>query len=143
MSYSEARNNFSDNNARACKPTAYAVANNVFVNSDNGNCWWWLRSPGSNSNYAADVVNVGSVLVYGLLVNIDNFAVRPALKSAILNLPIGEKFIALGNRWIMIDDGFAISEDMITHRRYDSESNVWETSELKAWLEAWAKEGEP
>ena len=106
------------------------------------NHWWWLRSPGFYSNRAAGVNDGGSVDVYGLNINYGNLAVRPALKSAIFNLPIGEKFIALGNRWIVIDDGFAISEDVITHRRYDRKSNVWETSELRQWLEEWAKEGE-
>jgi len=42
----------------------------------------------------------------------------------------------------MIDDEFAISQDVITHRLYDSNSNEWETSELKVWLEEWAKKGE-
>jgi len=42
----------------------------------------------------------------------------------------------------MIDDEFAISQDVITHRRYDDASNVWEMSELKTWLENWAIEGE-
>ena len=106
------------------------------------NGWWWLRSPGYNSYDAADVSSVGSVSDGGNDVSNDYLAVRPALKSAIFNLPIGEKFIALGNRWIVIDDGFAISEDVITHRRYDRKSNVWETSELRQWLEEWAKEGE-
>ena len=106
------------------------------------NDWWWLRSPGFHSYYAAIIDIGGSVRDFGSIVYDDGSAVRPALKSAILNLPIGEKFNTLGNRWVMIDDGFAISEDVITHRRYDSESNVWETSELRKWLEAWAKEGE-
>ena len=103
---------------------------------------WWLRSPGDYFYYAADVDNGGFVNEYGDDVNYDYNAIRPALKSAIINLPIGEKFIALGNRWLMIDDGFAISEDVITHRRYDSKNNEWETSELKEWLEDWAKDGE-
>ena len=106
------------------------------------NDWWWLRFPGHYSNIAAYVKRGGSVDEAGYIVSYGRGAVRHALKSAILNLPIGEKFIALGNRWIMIDDEFAISEDVITHRRYDSKSNVWETSELKEWLEDWAKKGE-
>ena len=104
--------------------------------------WWWLRSPGGNSSYAAYVDIDDSVYERGDDVHDDLYAIRPALKSAIINLPIGEKFIALGNRWIMIDDGFAISEDVITHRRYDNKSNDWETSKLKEWLEDWAKKGE-
>ena len=102
--------------------------------------WWWLRSLGKFQHYAA-FVNCAAfpdcIVVYYV-----NIAARPALKTKIFNLPIGEKFIALGNCWIMIDDGIAISKDVITHRRYDKNSNVWDTSELKAWLEEWAREGE-
>lgn len=102
--------------------------------------WWWLRSPGKRQ------IRVASVYITGFLndsfVIDDTLAVRPVLKSEILHLPIGEKFIALGNRWIALDNCFAISEDVITHRRYGDNSNVWETSELKAWLEEWAMEGE-
>ena len=104
--------------------------------------WWWLRSPGYSSSYAAFVYFDGSVDYYGDFVYSSFDAIRPALKSDILNLHIGESFIALGNRWVMIDDGVAISQDVITHRRFDLESNDWETSELKSWLTEWAKEGE-
>ncbi|MDR2546298.1 MAG: DUF6273 domain-containing protein [Lachnospiraceae bacterium] len=41
-------------------------------------CWWWLRSPGNNSNNAANVNNDGNVNVNGNNVNNDN-GVRPAL----------------------------------------------------------------
>ncbi|MCR5090364.1 MAG: DUF6273 domain-containing protein, partial [Oscillospiraceae bacterium] len=49
-----------------------------YVNDD-GNCWWWLRSPGLNSLVAASVSNDGSVLINGYNVTYDNIAVRPAL----------------------------------------------------------------
>ena len=39
---------------------------------------WWLRSPGNNSNNAANVNNDGSVNNNGNNVNNDNNAVRPA-----------------------------------------------------------------
>ena len=106
------------------------------------NYWWWLRSPGSCSDDAAYVNGFGSVGNGGGDVNYDDGAVRPVIKSMSLNFPIGECFIALGNRWVMIDNCMAISQDVITHRQYDPKENVWETSELKQWLEEWAKEGE-
>ena len=106
------------------------------------NRWWWLRSPGSTklltacvySNYHCNTTGGG---VEGAIL-----AVRPALKSKVLNLSVGTMFTALGNTWIMIDNGFAISVDAVAHRRYDEGSNVWETSELKAWLEKWARDRE-
>ena len=106
------------------------------------NDWWWLRSPGRNQAYAAHVSTDGSVYSYGYSVDFSYYAIRPALKSSILNLPIGKSFIALGNRWVMIDKGFAISQYIIDRMRYDTKSNKWETSEIKQWLEEWAKEGE-
>lgn len=105
--------------------------------------WWWLRFNGYVQDYAAFVDCGGYVHdYYGRNVDDSLIAVRPVLKSEAINLPVGEKFIALGNRWVVIGDHFAVSEDVITHRRYDKKSNDWETSELKAWLEEWAREGE-
>jgi hypothetical protein len=40
--------------------------------------WWWLRSPGSPSNHAANVNNVGVVYVNGNDVNNSSVSVRPA-----------------------------------------------------------------
>lgn len=108
------------------------------------NQWWWLRSPGYGSNYAAYVLISWLVRSIGLSIFDTRNAVRPVLITPdISHLSIGESFIALGNRWVVIDDdGIAISQDVITHRLYDRVSNLWETSELKRWLEDWAKEGE-
>ena len=41
--------------------------------------WWWLRSPGNNTNNAANVNNDGNVNINGNNVNNDNGGVRPAL----------------------------------------------------------------
>ena len=59
-----------------CKPTDYAVANGA-RQSGNGNCWWWLRSPGYTHYYAANVYGV--VYENGYVVYNDNSAVRPAM----------------------------------------------------------------
>ncbi len=78
LSITEANKYFSSNSARQCKPTDYAVANGVYVNSFDGNCWWWLRSPGHGQNYAAGVLSGGDVDVGGSIVD-NGYAVRPAL----------------------------------------------------------------
>ena len=44
-----------------------------------GDCYWWLRSPGNNAIDAAYVDNYGNVNSNGSNVNDDNIAVRPAL----------------------------------------------------------------
>ncbi len=56
---------------RRCAPTDYAVAQGAYQYSGTdthsytadkiGACWWWLRSPGYYSNYAAYVDCIGSV----------------------------------------------------------------------------------
>lgn len=106
------------------------------------NNWWWLRSPGTDQNHAAIVYRGGSVGDNGNYVDYDFCAVRPALKSKILNLSVGTMFAALGNTWIMIDDHFAISVDIVSHQKYDDLTSTWETSYLKIWLEKWARDRE-
>ena len=104
------------------------------------NSWWWLRSPGCDGLNAAcvyrDCINDAGCLIFGRI------AVRPALKSGILNLSVGTRFGALGNTWIMIDKNVAISCDTVSHHKYDKDWNIWETSELKKWLEQWASDRE-
>lgn len=103
---------------------------------------WWLRSTGYDQVLAAFVNSVGGVCDYGDFVDSGPDAVRPALKSKILNLSVGTMFAALGNTWIMIDDHFAISVDVVSHQKYDDHTNTWETSYLKTWLEKWARDRE-
>ena len=78
LSITEVNKYFSSDSARQCKPTDYAVANGT-LESDNGNCWWWLRSPGNYQFNAARVLSYGDVYEYGGYVNVDTTAVRPAL----------------------------------------------------------------
>lgn len=63
---------------RVAKPTKYAENKGVYV-CDDGSCYWWLRSPGSDSFYAADVADDGSIPLYGYYVDNVLRAVRPAL----------------------------------------------------------------
>ena len=79
LSIPEANTYFNSDNARQCEPTDYAVANGAYDSSDNGNCSWWLRSPGYNQNYAAGVYSDDDVDEYGFYVSYGIYAVRPAL----------------------------------------------------------------
>lgn len=78
LSITEANKYFSSDSARQCQGTAYCYAQGAYKAS-NGNCWWWLRSPGCYSVSAAYVYVVGSVNDLGYFVDYDNVAVRPAL----------------------------------------------------------------
>lgn len=78
LSITEANKYFSSDSARQCEPTDFAVANGAYVNSNNGNSEWRLRSPGYHQAYAAYVYNDGDVNESGG-VDFINMAVRPAL----------------------------------------------------------------
>jgi len=79
LSIMEANKYFGSDSARQSKPTNFAVANGAYVNNYNGNCWWWLRSPGYSMNIAAYFRDSGEIREYGNCVNFDDIAVRPAL----------------------------------------------------------------
>jgi hypothetical protein len=67
LSIEEARRYFENDTARIAKY------------KDKPWAWWWLRSPGSSSYYAAGVLNVGYVLDIGYHVHFASGGVRPAL----------------------------------------------------------------
>ena len=79
LSIDEADRLFKNDEARICKPTAYAKERGAYVDDDSGNGWWWLRSPGAIDFLAAYVLNDGSVYANGSGVYYDDCCVRPAL----------------------------------------------------------------
>ena len=84
LSIPEANTYFKTKNKRICGATDYAAAQGAYTNgsySAGGKAagWWWLRSPGYDSNYAAGVNYDGSVSNHGIHVNYGDGAVRPAL----------------------------------------------------------------
>ena len=89
LSINEVYEYFDSDESRMCQPTSYAKRREVYVN-ENGNCWWWLRSPGQSSNYALLVASDGIVYEnyangYGRIMPIDTGShwgratVRPAM----------------------------------------------------------------
>ncbi len=79
LSVDEANNYFKSDNDRICMPTQQAVSNGAWTTDDNGACYWWLRSPGGYSNYAAGVSTDGYASSSGFYVVYADGAVRPAL----------------------------------------------------------------
>lgn len=77
LSITEVNKYFSSSSKRKCKPTDYAVAGGLYIESSNNHCDWWLRSPGSSQVKAASIYNDGGV--YEFYVFLGNRAVRPAL----------------------------------------------------------------
>lgn len=78
LSYSEANSYFINNDARMCQATAYAQANGAYV-AGNGNCWWWLRTQGDDTNAAMAVFAFGNFHEPGHDVSAPRDAVRPAI----------------------------------------------------------------
>ena len=79
LSIEEAYEYFASNDERKCQPTIYAVSHNVWKGHA-GNCFFWLRSPGSIAGDAAGVLSRGAVASDGNGVNLDGNVVRPALR---------------------------------------------------------------
>ena len=85
LSITEAEKYFTDDNARMCALTAYAIAQGAWTSdyyktaSGEAACCWWLRSPGKRQSDAADVLLDGSVYYDGHGVKNDSDCVRPAL----------------------------------------------------------------
>ena len=79
LNIAEVREYFSSNEARQCKPTAYAEEKGVLVSMVNGNCQWWLRSHGRTQKTAAYVFTDGYIENEGQMVNMSNLAIRPSL----------------------------------------------------------------
>ena len=77
LSEKEAETLFSNEEERIAKATEYAEKSGVY--DEEKGAWWWLRSPGYNSKYAAVVYNDGWVLGSGDSVYDNDDGVRPAL----------------------------------------------------------------
>lgn len=68
LSVAEAESYFGSDSARGCKPTKTAT-NSGAVTGNNGNVWWWLRSPGKSETAAAGVFGRGAIDYDGDTVN--------------------------------------------------------------------------
>ena len=79
LSSAEAKQYFSDDKSRECKPSEFAIARGINYYEGDKTCWWWLRSPGNRGINAAYVYIVGRVDMDGLDVRYASVGVRPAL----------------------------------------------------------------
>lgn len=84
LSTQEAEQYFSDNDDRICHPTKRAADKGIWMDYD-GDCWWWLRSPGKPRFSAVCVYGDGDINIYGDTVSIDRMCIRPALYLNLLD----------------------------------------------------------
>ena len=128
------------------------------------NDWWWLQPPitvnQKDENDNDDDQQESRTVKF---VNLDGFkndlgwepfyriGIRPVIRYNFDEFVPGDTFIALGNRWIVLDKKLAISLDTICHKRIDASAWYWEKilktkdnkyCELKIWLEEWGRLGE-
>ena len=84
FSIDEVNKYFRDDDDRMAAPTGYAKKQGCYVSdvcslsTGEKTGWWWLRSPGYDGVYAADVEFDGNVDRIGSFVNFNKVAVRPA-----------------------------------------------------------------
>ncbi len=110
LSVAEAEKYFADEEARRCAATEYAVKQGVFTSESyivDGKeaCWWWLRSPGDRSAYAADVYAGGSIINRGDGVSGDGNAVRPCVRVWLDDKEAREKQSAYQNAESLRESG--------------------------------------
>ena len=105
---------------------------------------WWLRSPGLKSIYAAFVYYDGSVNNYGDFVDLDTYAVRPALiiNPTSSHLEIGSKIRVADYTWTVISDDYALCDEIIGQYcfrkdRRAKNANVYKASDIKKYIENW------
>ena len=85
LSIKEAQDYFKNRMDRRAAVTSYAEERDGYKSDKyktmggSASGWWWLRSPGFGSNYAASVYTVGEVGEHGHYVVSTGASVRPAL----------------------------------------------------------------
>ena len=79
LSIDEAKKYFQNDSDRKCEATESAKMHGAYTGRYGTSCWWWLRSPGHFSNFAAFVYDDGTVHQGGLYVDCENSTVRPAI----------------------------------------------------------------
>ena len=79
LSIKEIAKYFDSDDARFCKPTAYAVEQGCKVYPDIKTCWCWTRTPGCDNYYVTDVRGDGTFNYIGSDADRDYLCVRPAM----------------------------------------------------------------
>ncbi len=110
--------------------------------------WYWLRSPGDSCRDAKLVNENDSFYVFFNIMTDVRFYVRPALRIGnlgSLNLEAGNFFMLGGYKWTVISDELALCDETVGKTVFkenwtEEESNKYETSDVKKWLEKWAED---
>lgn len=85
LNMQEVNKYLANNEITKCTVTEHAKRNGASTDNE-GKGWWWLRTPGYNNYYAANVYYDGTIHINGYGVRYTNGVVRPAMWLDITNL---------------------------------------------------------
>lgn len=94
---------------------------------------WWLRTPGTY-DYRVAYVYHGKINTQGIDVCHGALAVRPAFKFQNLDANVGEKVFVGKTLCTVIEPGVAFADEHIDYYLYDKNSNNWDESLLKRYI---------
>lgn len=104
---------------------------------------WWLRSSGDDRKASLVIGPVGGVYSIGYLVSWQR-GVRPALRVNLesSDLQIGDKLTIFNRSWTVISKKLIFCDDIVGRSPFRkdwdaSDSNDYEASDIKKWLEDW------
>jgi len=108
--------------------------------------WCWLRSPGSESGYAADVYDSGDSYMLGNNICCSDIGVRPAITfdSDKCKLLIGDRLV-IGNATLtVIADGILLANEVVGKHCFRKDwkapdANDYEASDVKKYVDEWFK----
>ena len=134
---------------RKCRisKNAYTVEDSSFLR--NNNCYWWLRTPGKDTDYISYVDYIGNIhRDGGYVFNLAH--ARPALiidydKLNNFGIGIGDSFGFGDYTFTIISDKYALCDEAIKlivfRKDYTAENaNNYEYSDIKEYLDGWFEE---
>ena len=144
LSIPEVNQYFSNDTACQCEPTEYARAMGCTINSELDTCWWWLRSPGLDSNHAAGVGYGGSVDAGGSYVSSVYYVVRPAMWVNNSGLPDEEHDSANepnNPRTTLVQGDLQTVGNIVTFGSYEQDDDLTNGKEPIEWIILDAQDG--
>ena len=96
--------------------------------------WWWLRSPGTFSYYAVVINSDSDFADYGYYVHNRYVCVRPSFRVPNFKSKIGSKIFIENTLCTVIDTDYVLSDIVICRHKFDKESNDYDKSEIKQFI---------
>ena len=103
---------------------------------------WWLQS--QYEDWCVATVDGNGNITANYQEEAKFVSVRPALRIANLDSLNASELRLAGHDWVVVPDGYALCRDVVgtcafREEAWDEDANVYEESDIKIWLENWAK----